>query len=241
MRKHVQHLLGAQRDILAPAAVGAVTLALNQLRDTIAAGENIGKIRLKMDELDFAANKWLKPYPNALWRENVEVILVAVAVAMAIRTFFVQPFKIPTGSMQPTLFGVTSAPDFSRISFNAEDKSKIQAQLNDQLKLRNALTFPTGWERVREWFEGISCLHVVAQNDGELQAVDPPVKFLIFNIKQTLWIGGQPQTIWFPPDYGEQSLQARAGLRTRTDFGEGQRCQKGQDVVKIQVATNDQI
>src|SRR5208283_71528 len=108
MRKHVLRLLCAQRDILAPAAIGAVTLALNQLRDAIAAGENIGKIRLKMDELDFAANKWLKPYPNAMWRENVEVILVAVAVAMAIRTFFVQPFKIPTGSMQPTLFGVTS-------------------------------------------------------------------------------------------------------------------------------------
>ena len=106
MRSHVQRLLAAQRDQLSAPALGAITLAMNQLRDTVAAGENIGKIRLKMDELDFAANKWLKPYPNALWRENVEVILVAVAVAMAIRTFFLQPFKIPTGSMQPTLFGI---------------------------------------------------------------------------------------------------------------------------------------
>ena len=152
MRKHVHHLLCAQRDILPLQAIGAVTLAMNALQAAIAEGANTGKIRIKMDELDFAANKWLKPYPNALWRENVEVILVAVAVAMAIRTFFVQPFKIPTGSMQPTLFGVTSVPDFSRISFNAEDKSKIQAQLNEQFKLRNTLTFPTGWERVREWF-----------------------------------------------------------------------------------------
>jgi len=38
--------------------------------------------------------------------------LVALAVAMGIRTFFLQPFKIPTGSMQPTLFGVTSFPEF---------------------------------------------------------------------------------------------------------------------------------
>ncbi len=56
-----------------------------------------------MDGLEKAANKWLKPYPNATIRENVEVLLVALAVAMGIRTFFLQPFKIPTGSMQPTL------------------------------------------------------------------------------------------------------------------------------------------
>ena len=60
-----------------------------------------------MQSLETAANKWLKPYPNAAWRENIEVLLVAIAVAMAIRTFFIQPFKIPTGSMQPTLFGIT--------------------------------------------------------------------------------------------------------------------------------------
>ena len=225
MRSHVHYLLCAQRDILSPPAIGGVTLAMKQLRDTIAAGENIGKIRLKMDELDFAANKWLKPYPNAVWRENVEVILVAVAVAMAIRTFFVQPFKIPTGSMQPTLFGVTSKNHLPHVGQPGDPNFKI----------------PTGWERIKEWFEGISYIHVVADTDGELQAVEPPVRFLIFNLWQKVWIGGQSQTIWFPPDYGDQSLQMRAGLRTRTDFVEGQKCQKGQDVVKIQVAAGDHL
>ena len=211
LRSHVQRLLAAQRDQLSPQAIGAMTLAMNQLRDTIGARENIGKIRLKMDELDFAANKWLKPYPNAAWRENVEVVLVAVAVAMAIRTFFVQPFKIPTGSMQPTLFGVTSKNYLPHVGQPGDPN----------------FTIPAGWERIKEWFEGISYIHVVANTDGELQAVEPPVRFLIFNIKQTLWIGGQSQTVWFPPDYGDQNLQMRAGLRTRTDFGEGQKCQKG--------------
>ena len=36
-------------------------------------------------------------------RENVESILWAVAVAMLIRTFIMAPFKIPSGSMRPTL------------------------------------------------------------------------------------------------------------------------------------------
>ena len=225
MRKHVHHLLCAQRDVLTPPAIGGVTLAMNQLQAAIAEGANTGKIRIKMDELDFAANKWLKPYPNALWRENVEVILVAVAVAMAIRTFFLQPFKIPTGSMQPTLFGVTS-------------KNYL---LPDGLRSEADFKIPTGWERIREWFAGVSYIHVVADTDGELQAVEPPVRFLIFNIKQTIWIGGQSQTIWFPPDYGEQSLQMRAGLRTHAEFGEGQLCHKGAGLVNLRISAGDHL
>ncbi|NOU36026.1 MAG: signal peptidase I [Kiritimatiellaceae bacterium] len=46
-----------------------------------------------------------KKHPKV--RENVEVLFVAIAAAMAIRAYFLQPFKIPTGSMQPTLYGIT--------------------------------------------------------------------------------------------------------------------------------------
>ena len=115
VRKHYCRLLKAQRDVLSSEAVAAVTVKLNELKAAIAEGHS-GKIRIKAEELQFAAEKNIKPYPQAAWRENVEVLLVALAVAMAIRTFFLQPFKIPTGSMQPTLFGVTSVPDFTKIN-----------------------------------------------------------------------------------------------------------------------------
>ena len=224
VRKHVHHLLCAQRDMLPLQAIGAVTLAMNALQAAIAEGANTGKIRIKMDELDFAANKWLKPYPHAMWRENVEVILVAVAVAMAIRTFFVQPFKIPTGSMQPTLFGVISKNYLPHDGQPGDPHFKI----------------PTGWERVREWFEGISYVHVVAQGDGAIDFISTMTHFLIFNIKQTISIGGVQQTIWFPPDYGEappgmDPMTFRAGLEP------GHIYHKGNDVVNLKVSAGDHL
>jgi signal peptidase I len=38
-----------------------------------------------------------------VWRENIESLLWAVALALLIRTFIMAPFKIPSGSMRPTL------------------------------------------------------------------------------------------------------------------------------------------
>jgi signal peptidase I len=164
------------------------------------------------------ADKNLPAYPSAALRENVEVLLVALAVAMGIRTFFLQPFKIPTGSMQPTLFGVNSQNLLGNTDFK----------------------MPTGWQYVKEWFGGVSYVHVVAQADGQIERMSPMTRFLIFNIKQSLWIGGVEHTIWFPPDMGE----APGGMdplvaRARLDFGH--EYHKGEDVVNLRVNAGDHL
>ena len=38
--------------------------------------------------------------------ENVEVLFVAIVVALGLRAYYLQPFRIPTGSMRPTLNGI---------------------------------------------------------------------------------------------------------------------------------------
>ncbi len=48
-----------------------------------------------------------KIYPQHGWNDNVEMFLVAILIVIGIRTFFLQPFIIPTNSMNPTYFGMT--------------------------------------------------------------------------------------------------------------------------------------
>lgn len=47
-------------------------------------------------------------YPVNFWAENTEMIVVAAILALGIRTFFLQPFTIPTNSMYPSFYGMTS-------------------------------------------------------------------------------------------------------------------------------------
>ncbi len=42
---------------------------------------------------------------KGFFRENIESIVIAVALAFVLRIFVVEAFKIPTGSMAPTLLG----------------------------------------------------------------------------------------------------------------------------------------
>jgi len=216
MCKHVQKLLNHQRDILPPLNVEKLDGAIANTRQAVAAKLPKADLEKEMQKLEDAANQWLRPYPNAVWRENFEVLLVALAVAMGIRTFFLQPFKIPTGSMQPTLYGVTSV----------------------NLKTQPDFKIPTGWERVRQWFAGVSYVRVVAEADGELEAVQPPVRFLIFNIKQTLIVGGHAYTLWFPPDWG---APPSGTLEARAELTRGQSFKKGEDIVNVKVAAGDHL
>ena len=47
-----------------------------------------------------------KIYPKTFWNDNIEVGLVAAILVIGVRTFFFQPFIIPTNSMYPTYSGM---------------------------------------------------------------------------------------------------------------------------------------
>lgn len=245
MRKHVERLFSAQRDLLSPQAIAAVQTKIDELNVALAEGHT-GKIRIKAEELQFAGEKWIKPYPNPAWRENVEVLLVAIAVAMAIRTFFLQPFKIPTGSMQPTLYGITSTPDFFPIAnviqntpydLNDQEKAQLRSMAAAQVKSEAGMVTPTGLERFKEWLHGVSYIHFVAPEDGSVDKISDPWPGAIFNIFQRIQFAGKSYTIFFPPDCGEEPLGDRAG----TSLDLSRVYHKGDDVIKLSVHAGDHL
>ena len=64
------------------------------------------EVRAAENELLAIVGKVQPPREYQGIRENVELFVVAIVLALGIRAFYLQPFKIPTGSMQPTLNGV---------------------------------------------------------------------------------------------------------------------------------------
>jgi len=55
------------------------------------------------DNLEALVDKNLTAFRRPAWRESLESIGIAVLVALMLRAFVVEPFKIPSGSMIPTL------------------------------------------------------------------------------------------------------------------------------------------
>ncbi|HXM33223.1 MAG TPA: S26 family signal peptidase, partial [Chthoniobacterales bacterium] len=103
--RHAEKMLRYRRDVLEEPARADVQAQIDKLRGGL---RDKDKKAVK-DESERLHNIYTKHMPagrDAGWRENVEVLLVAVVVAVAIRSYFLQPFKIPTGSMQPTLNGI---------------------------------------------------------------------------------------------------------------------------------------
>jgi signal peptidase I len=108
--KGTRKLIRMHRDILESRLLRDLTAASDELATALSA-RNFGALDELVARLEKQLERTFPRQKHSAWRENVEVFLVAAIVAMGVRTFFFQPFKIPTGSMQPTLYGIVKVTD----------------------------------------------------------------------------------------------------------------------------------
>ena len=117
LRKQAKELLHAanrvyhyRKDVLS----GQELQALESAVDAVSAAAKDksaepGKLQGAMEDLDGLLHRiGGKIYPKTFWNDNIEVVLVAAILVIGIRTFFFQPFIIPTNSMYPTYSGMNS-------------------------------------------------------------------------------------------------------------------------------------
>ncbi|NNE91072.1 MAG: signal peptidase I [Verrucomicrobiales bacterium] len=112
--KDVDRFIRYNRDLIEEKNHAKIEAVKASFSETLTAEDTKrGELKDSAESLRKTCEKSVKGYQPSWWRENIESIFVVLLLVMAIRTYFLQPFKIPTGSMQPTLNGVIAYEDRS--------------------------------------------------------------------------------------------------------------------------------
>lgn len=105
LRQGVRKFLHYKRDILKAEKLAEIK-ELQEQYEVAFQNRDRAALESLREPLTKACDRALPPPTDPAMRDWVESLVTCAVIVFAIRAYFVQPFKIPTGSMQPTLNGI---------------------------------------------------------------------------------------------------------------------------------------
>ncbi|HEX2855404.1 MAG TPA: signal peptidase I [Opitutaceae bacterium] len=250
-----------RRDRLSAADAGALNARTDELRQRLKERADAAKLKLSMESLEAVLQRTGGAvYPKTALVENVEFFLVAAIVILGIRTYFVQPFKIPTNSMWPSYYGMTAenlppgteapglaARAFRLAAFGAVRKEAIAPQSGEvSVLLTDYGTLAATPRSARKWLVIPTTVNEYTFYVGDSPTtVRVPVDFSgLEKIVAETYFGSQEAFI------AERARLARAGRLSREPTGRldrvvrmplGKTAKAGEPVVRFDLLTGDQL
>jgi len=182
--RHARKYLRYKHDKLSNVDREQIVSEMQTLREALRSKER-QNIHTAAEILDKTLHKLTPVTWESHWRENCEVILVAIVIAVGIRSYFLQPFKIPTGSMQPTLNGIIGHP-------SSEPAPNILRQIVEFVLL------------------GRNYIDVVSREDDQIFEIVPK-KIAFFFTFSRLTCERQNFLVYAPPDTLRQDFNVFPG------------------------------
>lgn len=213
--KAAKRILNYRKDVAAPDQLDEARAGIARVRDAIKQ-RSAPAVKEAEKPLVDVLTKIDPPRPNSWIRDNVELIVVVVAIALGLRAFYLQPFKIPTGSMQPTLSGIIA----KRLDGPAPNV------------LVEAFQFVV---------LGRTYADVASEEDNDSIADITPVKLrLLWDGSSIRMASGRVYTVGIAPEILEGQLGLRPSYyEVNPQFGK--KYQKGEPIVRAYADLGDQV
>lgn len=232
--RHAEKLLRYRKDLLSESAITELKTQIAKVQKALKARDKEA-VKAESEQLHTLYLQRMPAPKDAAWRENIEVILVAVIVAIGIRSYFLQPFKIPTGSMQPTLNGIIGHKHFYQNETDIPLDQKTAYEHRDTgWYLRGYSSRDSGPNLLRQVADfvvlGRNYINVVARADDQIVRIDQKKFLFFFTFSQI--VGQHENYLVYAP---------WETLRDYWNVTPGRSLQKGEVVARGAIDTGDQV